>query len=185
MIGLVNINKQGILSSNNSIEPYLVLPDGAIFRLILFHIVENGTHLFTSSNAAYCNERGLFSRLQYADALTYDNKWEFYVIQDGIPYRWTQTSAPSAASITGFNAVTGYTKPNYGLAKGNQSNTYFGYNSWWGAAGCWTSFTQNGQVGIPGFKGLCINYLALYARVDKKIAFIENDTVNADQFIEQ
>lgn len=181
---MVQINKQGILSSNNPIEPYIVLPDGAIFKLILFHVVDNGTHLFTSTNAGYCNDWGLFSRLQYADAYKYNNQYEFYAIQDGTPYRWIQTSAPSATSIAGFSAVTGYTQPTYGLAKGSQSNTYFGYNSWWGAAGCWTSFTYNGATGIPGFRDLCTRYLALYSRVDKQVAFIENDAVNATSFIE-
>ena len=181
---MVQINKQGILSSDNPIEPYIVLPDGAIFKLILFHVVDNGTHLFTNNNADYCNEWGLYSRLRYADTYQYNNKYEFYALQDGTLYRWTQTSAPSATSISGFSAVTGYTQPTYGLAKGNQSNTYFGYNSWWGAAGCWTSYTESGKTGIPGFRGLCTNYLALYARVDKQVAFFEADAANANQFIE-
>lgn len=77
-----------------------------------------------------------------------------------------------------------YTKPDYALAKGNQSNSYFGYNSWWGAAGCYKSFTYNGANGIPGFTGLAKNYLALYVRVPQINAFIEEDAVNANQFIE-
>ena len=181
---MIDINKQGILNSGNPVEPYIILPDGAIFRLILFHVVEKGTHLFTQSNAAYCNDWGLFSRLQYADVLKYDNRWEYYAIQDGMPYRWTQTSAPSATSIAGPTAVTGYTCPQYGLAKASQTKAYFGYNAWWGAAGAWTSYTTDGKTGIPGFNGLCTNYLALYARVNKLIAFAEEDAVNANQFIE-
>lgn len=113
-----------------------------------------------------------------------NNQYEFYVLQDGREFRWTQTSAPSASTITGFTAVTGYTKPDYGLAKGSQSNSYFGYNSWWGAAGSWTSFTYNGANGVPGFTGLAKNYLALYVRVPEINAFIEEDAVNANQFIE-
>ena len=136
----VSINKQGVLSGT-PIEPYLTTSDGAIFRLILFHVVDKGTHLFTSSNAGYSNEWGLFSRLQYADALKYGDLWEFVAIQDGDEYRWTQTSAPSATSISGLTAVTGYTMPQYGVAKGSQSNSYFGYNSWMGACGCWTQWT--------------------------------------------
>jgi len=80
--------------------------------------------------------------------------------------------------------VTGYTCPAYGLAKASQSNSYFGYNSWWGAAGSWTSFSSGGKTGIPGVNGVCEYYLAIYARVESINAFIEEDAVNANSFIE-
>ena len=99
-------------------------------------------------------------------------------------YRWTQTTAPSTSTSVTVNAVTGYTAPSYGLGKSSQANAYFGYGSWWGAAGSWTQFTSGGKTGIPGFSGVCTNYLALYARVDKQVAFFEEDAANANQFIE-
>lgn len=178
-----SINKQGVLSGY-PVEPFQVLPDGSTWRLLLFHVIDYGTHLFTPDLAPYSNEWGLFSRLKYADEFKYDDKYEFYVIQDGREFRWTQTSKPTDATIAGFAAVTGYTKPDYGLAKGNQTSSYFGYNSWWGAAGSYTKFTSNGATGIPGFTGVAKNYLALYVRVPDIHAFMEEDAVNANNFYE-
>lgn len=180
---MVSINKQGVLTGE-PIEPFITLPDGSSWRLMMFHYIDKGTHLFTQANAQYSNEWGLFSRLKYIDDVKYNNTYEYYVLQDGVPYRWTQTSAPTAASITGFTAVTGYTKPTYGLAKANQSNTYLGYGSWWGACGCWTQYSSGGKTGIPGFTGVAEYYIALYARIDKINAFFEEDAVNANSFYE-
>ena len=87
---MINLNKQGILSADNSIEPFLTLSDGSVWQLLLFHYVNNGTNLFTSANAGYCNDFGLFSRLNYIDSFKYtDNLYHFLVIQDGVTHRWT------------------------------------------------------------------------------------------------
>lgn len=66
-----------------------------------------------------------------------------------------------------------------GLAKGTTSYTYIGYDAWWGACGCWVSYSLSGKKGIPGFgphnvNGLCLNYLALYVRVNNNNFKIEN-----------
>lgn len=183
------ITKTGILY-NNIVEPYLTLPDGSHWKLLLYHYVDGGKNLFTQSNATYCNELGLYSRLKDINNYTYNDKYEFYVIQDGVEYRWTQTSQPTAASISGLTTVSGYTNPVNGLAKANQTYTYLGYNSWWGACGSWTQYSTGGKTGIPGFgahnaAGMCTEYLALYARIDDFQASFINLNSEANQFIER
>lgn len=171
-----NVNKQGQLHGI-LVEPFITLADGSKWQLLLYHYVNNGDNLFTSTNATYCNEHGLFSRLAWINNFTYDSKYEFYVIQDGVEHRWTQTSVPTATSPAGLTVITG--NPVQGIAKANQNNTYLGYNSWWGALGCWTKYSTGGKTGIPGFgphnaNGMCIDYIALYARIDTPKAFIED-----------
>lgn len=183
----MNISKTGILNTN-IIEPFISLADGSKWQLVLFHYVDNGNNLFTQSNATDCNDWGLYSRLKWIDEFKYDNKYEFYVIQDGTEHRWTQTSKPTASSISGFTVVSG--NPGRGLAKGNQSNTYLGYGSWWSACGCWTKYSTGGKTGIPGFgptsaAGICENYLALYARIDTPNAFADkSEAFQANDFYE-
>ena len=172
------------------IEPYKTLPDGSHWQLMLFHYVDGGKNLFTSSNATYCNDFGLYSRLRDINNVKYDSsKYEFYVIQDGVEYRWTQTSQPTASSIAGKTVVSGYADPVNGLAKANQSNTYIGYSSWWGACGCYKSFTSGGRTGIPGFgthdaNGICAEYLALYARISDSKFKLATQNAYASNFIE-
>lgn len=182
----LNISKTGILSAT-PIEPYLNLSDGSKWQLLLFHYVDGGNNLFTQSNATDCNDWGLYSRLKWVDEFTYDNKYEFYVIQDGIEHRWTQTSKPTASSITGLTVISG--NPVNGLAKASQSNAYLGYGSWWGACGSWTKYTTGGKTGIPGFgphgaDGMCEKYLALYARIETPKAFVEDGCAQAQEIYE-
>ena len=182
------LTKTGIMY-DNMVESIMTLPDGSHWQLLMFHYVDNGNNLFTKNNALYCNDFGLFSRLQYIDNFKYtDTTYEFYVIQDGVEYRWTQTNAPTATSPSGFSAVSGYANPVQGLVK-NGGNTYFGYNSWWGACGCWTKWSTGGKSGIPGFgphdaTGTCSEYLALYARIPKVNVKLSNQTANSFEFIE-
>ena len=187
--GTNKLTKTGILY-DNIVEPYLTLPDGSYWKLMLFHYVNNGTNLFTSSNATYNNGFGLYSRLRDIANYTYNNGYEYYVIQDGKEFRWTQTSSPIAASITGLTTVSGYNNPVNGLAKRSSlTQTYIGYDSWWGACGCWTSYSTGGKTGIPGFgshdgNGICTNYLALYTRIDKPKIELANENAYAESLIE-
>ena len=172
----LNITKTGILNAK-IVEPFITLPDGSYWQLVLYHYVDGGKNLFTQSNATNCNELGLYSRLKWINNFTYNGLYEFYVIQDGVEHRWTQTSQPTASSIAGFTVISG--NPVNGLAKASQSNTYIGYNSWWGACGCWTQYSTGGATGIPGFgahgaDGIAQKYLALYARISTPIAFAED-----------
>lgn len=181
--------QQGILTGN-VVEPFVTLDDGSHWQLLMYHYVDKGNNLFTQSTALDCNKFGLFSRLAYVDDFVYDDKYEFYVIQDDIEYRWTQTNKPTATSPSGFTAIDGYTNPVNGLVKAS-SNSYFGYNSWWGACGCWTKYSTGGKTGIPGFgahnaAGMCERYLALYARIDEPHGKISYDKFNQfTQFIER
>jgi len=77
--GSNKLTKTGIFK-DYMVEPFITLSDGSKWQLLMFHYVDNGTNLFTSSNAAYCNDFGLYSRLQYIDNFTYDSKYEFYAI---------------------------------------------------------------------------------------------------------
>lgn len=177
----LNISKTGIFNGQ-IIEPFLILPDDSQWRLLCFHYIDNGKHLFTKEKAPYCNEQGLYSRCKYADYYKYNNTYEYYVIQDDIIHRWTQTSAPSSSSLSGFTIITG--DPRVGLVK-NGGNTYFGYNSWWGAVGCWTLWSSGGYTGVPGFGGLTAhNYLAIYARVNNFNAFEEETNLNGREIYE-
>ena len=186
--GSNKLTKTGILK-NYAVEPFLTLADGSKWQLMLYHYVDGGNNLFTSSNATFCNDFGLYSRLAYINNFTYDSKYEFYVLQDDKQFRWTQTSQPTASSIAGLTTVSGYTNPVNGLAKASQSNTYIGYGAWWGACGCWTSYSTGGKIGIPGFgshdaNGICTTYLALYVRVNNFNAKIANLSSYANNLIE-
>ena len=187
----LNISKTGILKGNQLIEPFISLPDGSKWQLLLFHYVDGGNNLFKSSNCNYCNDFGLFSRLKWIDNFTYgENGYEFYVIQDGIEYRWTQTNQPTASTISGLTAVSGYPDPVNGLAKNtSQAKSYLGYGSWWGACGAYSSYTSSGKTGIPAFgghnaTGICAEYLALYARISEPKAFFESNVAQGAEFYE-
>ena len=178
-----SLTKSGILK-DNIIEPFISLSDESKWQLLLFHYVDNGNNLFTSTNAAFCNDFGLYSRLQYIDNFIYDNKYEFYVIQDGATHRWTQTNAPmSTNSVAGLTVVSG--SPGGGICKCN-GNTLLAKtgttSNWWDACGCYKIYNN----GIPGFNGaVCKQYLALYARVSDFNAKIANLTAYSNNFIEQ
>ena len=186
---MLDITKTGIIHSQ-TIEPYLTLPDGSKWQLLLFHLVDNGTRLFTSSNCGYCNDFGLFSRLKWIDNFVYDSKYEFYVIQDGIAHRWTQTNAPwTTTSVAGFALVSGTVRD--GICKNSSygalaiSNT----SPWWNLCGGYQSYSTGGATGIPGFgpsnaSGICQNYLALYARISSPKAFFEDGVSEEAEFYE-
>lgn len=183
----LNITKTGIFNGQ-IVEPFLALTDGSFWKLMLYHYTDHGDNLFTQSNATYCNDFGLYSRLKDINYYTYDNKYEFYVIQDGVIHRWTQTSQPTAASIAGLTVITG--NPVNGLAKPTSlTQTYIGYNSWWGACGCWTKYSTGGATGIPGFgahsaAGIAQYYLALYTRISSINAFAEDGIISGNQIYE-
>lgn len=186
----MSISKTGILSSYLA-EPYLTLPDGSNWQLLLFHYVDGGNNLFTSNNCGYCNEPGLFSRLKWIDNFQYNNLYEFYVIQDGIEHRWTQTSAPwTTTAITGFTKVSGGVQ--FGLCKRTSGKAALAETStsdWWNATGCYTAYTYQGKTGIPGFgdtsaNSMCTQYLALYARIDKPKAFLEDNIAQGNELYE-
>ena len=52
------LTKTGIMNDNIE-ESIMTLPDGSCWQLLLFHYVDNGNNLFTSTNATNCNEFGL------------------------------------------------------------------------------------------------------------------------------
>lgn len=182
----INISKTGILNAQ-LVEPFISFADGSKWQLLLFHYIDGGKHLFTQANAAYNNEWGLFSRLKWIDEFKYNNLYEFYIIQDGVEHRFTQTSSPTATAPAGLTVISG--NPVQGVAKANQSNTYLGYNAWWGALGSWTKYSTGGKTGIPGFgphsaAGICENYIVLYARIDTPKAFFEDGVGNGGQIYE-
>ena len=182
--GSNKLTKTGIFK-DYMVEPFMTLADGSKWQLLMFHYVDNGTNLFTSSNAAYCNDFGLYSRLQYIDNFTYDSKYEFYAIQDGTTHRWTQTNAPlSTTAVAGFTSISG--SPGGGICKCSGNTLLAASNStgnWWRACGCWTLFGGNG---IPGFNGgTCRQYLALYARISEPKFHIANLSAYATNLIEK
>jgi hypothetical protein len=77
--GTNKLTKTGIMY-DNMVEPFITLPDGSYWQLMLFHYVDGGHNLFTSSNATNCNDFGLYSRLKDINNFTYNGKYEFYVI---------------------------------------------------------------------------------------------------------
>lgn len=179
----LNITKTGIFNGQ-IVEPFITLADGSKWQLICYHYIDHGNNLFLKEEAGYCNKPGLYSRCQYADAFKYGNLWEFYAIQDGKEMRWTQTSAPHATSIAGFTKISGAVTR--GLARPNaNNNTYFGYGSWWSAVGCWTVYGSGTTRGIPGMDSTnAINYLAVYARIEKPIAFAEDGIISGQEIYE-
>ena len=166
----LNITKTGQIKGI-VVEPFLTLPDGSKWQLLLFHYVDKGNHLFTQNNATYNNEWGLFSRLKWINDFTYNNLYEFYVIQDGTIHRFTQTSQPTATAPAGLTVITG--NPVQGIAKANQPNSYMGYSSWWGALGCWTQYTTGG-----------VTDLTVYARIETPHVFFENGIENGGNIYE-
>lgn len=175
------IEKTGILR-NMIVEPYITLSDGSQWQLLCAHLIDHGNHLFTSTNAGYCNDYGLFSRCRYADKFLFNNKYEFYAIQDGKEMRWTQTNKPSASAIAGFTVISG--PVTRGLVR-HGSSTYFGYGSWWGAVGSWTPYGSGATRGIPGMDSTnAIDHLFVYGRIEKPIAFIEDNSISGGQFYE-
>ena len=185
----LNITKTGLFSDNYIIEPYMTLADGSYWQLMLYHYIKTGNtfNLFTASNNTYCNDFGLYSRLAWIDDFKYDNKYEFYVIQDGKLFRWTQTSKPTAGSINGMTTILG--NPTNGLARAYPNYTYLGYNTWWGACGSTQSYSTGGASGIPGFgphnaEGIAQYYLALYTRIENPKASIDTTSTFGNNFYE-
>ena len=128
------------------------------------------------------DENGVPTRIKIGSSYSNVEDYYKYAIQDGKEMRWTQTSAPSATSITGFTKISGAV--NKGLARGN-NNAYFGYSSWWAAVGSWTPYGSGATRGIPGMDGTnAIYYLAVYARIETPHAFVEDGLISGQQIYE-
>ena len=182
--GTNKLTKTGIMYDNME-ESIMTLPDGSHWQLLMFHYVDDGKNLFTSSNANNCNDFGLFSRLKDIDDFKLNNRYEFYAIQDDTEYRWIQTNAPlTTTSVAGFSAVSGYNSPGAGICKCSGNTLLARTNStgnWWNAFGCYTLYSG----GIPGLnQTVCKKYLALYARIEKADVKLSNQTANTSEFIE-
>lgn len=182
--GTNKLTKTGIMYDNME-ESIMTLPDGSHWQLLMFHYVDDGKNLFTSSNANNCNDFGLFSRLKDIDGFKLNNQYEFYAIQDDTTYRWIQTNAPlTTTAVTGFSAVSGYNSPGAGICKCSGNTLLARTNStgnWWNAMGCYTIYNN----GIPGFNSIiCKKYMALYARIEKADVKLSNQTANASEFLE-
>ena len=179
----LNITKTGQIKGI-AVEPFITLEDGSKWQLICYHYIDHGNNLFPKEEAGYCNRLGLYSRCKWADEFIYDGKYEFYAIQDGKEMRWTQTSAPHATTIAGFTKISGAVTR--GLARRNANNgTYFGYDVWWSAVGCWTPYGSGATRGIPGMDSTnAIEYLAVYARIETPHAFFEDGVENGNQIYE-
>ena len=185
----LNISKSGILTGN-IIEPFISLADGSNWQLLLFHYVDHGNNLFTSSNCGYCNDWGLYSRLKWIDSFIYNNKYEFYVVQDGIEHRWTQTNAPwTTTAPAGFTLVSGTVRNGICKNSGYGALAISSSSPWWNLCGGYQSYSAGGATGIPGFgaaaaSGICQNYIALYARIEKPQAFAEDGGMQGVEFYE-
>ena len=182
--GTNKLTKTGVMY-DNMVEPFITLSDGSYWQLLMFHYVDDGKNLFTSSNANNCNDFGLFSRLKDIDGFKLNNQYEFYAIQDSTAYRWIQTNAPlTTTAVAGFSVVSGYNSPGAGICKCNGNTLLARTNTtsnWWNAFGCYKLY--NG--GIPGLNSVvCKKYLALYARIEKVDVKISNQIANASHFIE-
>jgi hypothetical protein len=70
--GTNKLTKTGIMYDNME-ESIMTLPDGSHWQLLMFHYVDNGKNLFTSTNASNCNDFGLFSRLKDIDGFKIGN----------------------------------------------------------------------------------------------------------------
>lgn len=188
----MGILKNGIINFEKENESFITLPDGSHWQLLLFHLVDKGTRLFTSSNNGYCNDFGLYSRLKWIDNFQYNNKYEFYVIQDGAIHRWTQTNAPwTTTAVSGFTLISGTVRSGICKNKSYGALAISNTTPWWNLCGGYQSYSTGGKTGIPGFgindaTGICENYLALYARVDKEKTFIEQESsiIQSNQFYE-
>lgn len=177
----LNISKNGILNGK-IIEPFITLSDGSKWQLLLYHYINSGANLFTADNAGYCNLPGLYSRLNWIDSFILNSKYEFYAIQDGTVYRWSQTNAPlTTTTITGYTAITG--TPG-GLCKCSGNTLLARSNStsnWWNACGCWTNYSG----GIPGLGAVkATKSLALYVRISTPKTFAEDNMINGGQIYE-
>jgi hypothetical protein len=144
--------------------------------LKLLHHNAPASQMFTAANCKKNSQENLYSRCEWLFGNTIfkleNDKYELLAKEKlesssaENRFRWTQTSSPTAATITGFNAIENVSgsylcglKHNGSYAALHNGNTY------WCACGSYSTY----QGGNPGFGGVVkTGYTDLFVRAEIK-----------------
>lgn len=144
--------------------------------LKLLHHNAPANNLFTAANCKKNSDNDLYSRCGWLFGNTIfklDNgKYEMLAkekTESGSTeniFRWTQTSSPTASTITGFSAITNVSGSHLlGLKHNGSYAAFHNGSTYWCACGSYTKY--NG--GNPGFKDVIKSgYLDLFVRAEIK-----------------
>lgn len=151
-------------------------PEQPIWLKLLHHNAP-ASNLFTTANYKKNTSDNLYSRCGWMFNNTIfklDNgNYEFFAKDQMATggtqntYRWTQTSSPTASTITGFKKITNSCNSSYlvGLKNGGNYSAFHNGGSWWCACGSYTAY----QGGTPGFQGVVTTgYIDLWVRAEIK-----------------
>lgn len=151
-------------------------PDEPVWLRVLHHNNPKGARFTTQEDAKDKDTADQFSKLKIF--FNNDNfrrangNYEFMAkekLESGSTeqvFRWTQTSNPTASTVTGYKLISQTIDAgrNFGLKNNGSYAVFHNGNTWWCACGSWSAFNN----GIPGFGGTVLTgYLDLYVRVDK------------------
>lgn len=192
-----NIKKSGIITSSNIAEHNMkILPDGSVWILIFWHDVSSIKEWFADKTEAdYCiNKLNRYSKLKDIERYkTLNGVYEYLLMYPRLSAtlynRWTQTSLPSATSVTGFNAITtAWNNYNKGIAKSADSSTIYncngGLSTWFGSIGqirAWSAGSMPASNGSQQYE------VSLWVRVDNTLGLntkFFDDTIMASSFYE-
>ena len=144
--------------------------------LKLLHHNAPANNIFTDANCKKNSDNDLYSRCVWLFGNTIfklDNgKYEMLAKEKAESgsteniFRWTQTSSPTASTITGFNAITNVSGSHLlGLKHNGSYAALHNGSTYWCACGSYTKY--NG--GNPGFKDIIKSgYLDLFVRAEIK-----------------
>ncbi len=176
----MSINKNGIITSYNfsNLAPVhemqtKILDDGSVWARIYWLDFTNSTDGFGNAEAVVkcLNEKNRYSRMGIVDEfVSTDGIYEFMLtypsLSNTLYNRWTQTSSPNAATVTGFTAITtAWNAHNYGIRKNGSSTVYncSTGTTWYAAIGQYSIYQS---VGIPAADGSNQKSTELWVRID-------------------
>lgn len=175
------ISSRGIVESHSFSElgptqemAIKTLSDGSMWARIFWHDVGTYKHWFNSSDEAkHCvNQINRYSRMDLADQFkTSAGVYEFmltYPSQSSTAYnRWTQTSSPSAGTVTGYTAKSiSWSAHSAGIrtAVGSSQWNCDSGGTWYAALGQFGTWTDTQP--IPAADGSAQTSTELWVRID-------------------
>ena len=161
--------KRGLMDNN-------WMPDEPVWLRVLHHNNPKGARFTSQEDGKNKDTADQFSKLKIFfnndDFRRADGNYEFMVkekLESGSTeqtYRWSQTSNPTASTVTGYKLISQTNDPgrSFGLKNNGSYAVFHNGSTWWCACGSWSVFNE----GIPGFGGTVLTgYLDLYVRADK------------------
>ena len=146
-----------------------ILDDGSVWARIHWLDVSKSESWFSGNEVQDCDKANRFSKMHLVDKFT-NGVYEFMLTYpETTGYnRWTQTSSPNAATVTGLNKIKTTWNDHYGGIRRSSGACYYDCDTggtWYGAIGQTSAWTTGKY--IPGADGNSYKQTELWVRIDQ------------------